>query len=146
MGDEYLESPLTFDYTQYVQNCTILNDGQMIQIKVDCMNKCNIRMNDKAYCLKEIHFHTPSEHTIDSKQHQMEMQMIHTNEQNEFAVLTFLFSATQNNVPLTQQNIDMAAEEEETDDEDAEVVADEATISNINNLVGNAFLNQFWTQ
>merc|ERR1719291_670059 len=108
-------------------------------------------MNDKAYCLKEIHFHTPSEHTIDSKQHQMEMQMIHTNERNEYAVFAFLFSTMQSNMALTQHNIDLLAEDEESDDQetDDEMNGDEEeeeAAATACNLIGNAFLNQFWNQ
>merc|ERR1712154_580069 len=81
--------------------------------------------------------------------HQMEMQMIHTNEQNEFAVFAFLFSTMQSNMALlTQQNIDLLAENEESDDQetDDEMNGDEEEEVAANNVIGNEFLNQFWNQ
>merc|ERR1711933_442389 len=75
------------------------------------------------------------------------MQMIHTNEHNEFAVLAFLFSTMQTGMAsLSQQNIDLLAEDEESDDQetDDEMNGDEEEV--VNNIIGNAFLNQFWNR
>ena len=151
-GEEFVQNPLTFQYPEYVQNCTISYNGQNMQINIDSSNKCSVCIKDKSYALKGIYFRTPSEHTIDSKQHQMEMQMVHMNEQNEIAVLAFLFSTLQkyqrSNKALskcrTQQNIDSVEEESDDMETDDEMNGDDEQEKNSDK--GNDFLDQFWSQ
>merc|ERR1711971_752279 len=107
--------------------------------------------NDKRYCLKQIDFRTPSEHTIDSKQHEMEMQMVHISEQNEIAVLAFLFSTKQryqrsNVAELTQQNIDAIADKEESDDMETDDEEMEEQQEEENKQKVNEFLEQFFDE
>merc|ERR1712176_565615 len=58
-------------------------------------NKCILSINNKEYILRHFYFHTPSEHTIDSKQYEMEMHLVHIAENDEIAVLGFIFSTDQ---------------------------------------------------
>jgi len=96
MTDQDFErNPLQINYPPKVTNCTILNNGDTVQININPSNKCTLSINNKLYSLKHFYFHTPSEHTIDSKQYEMEMHLVHTNQDNEIAVLGFIFTTKQ---------------------------------------------------
>eukprot|EP00484_Ammonia_sp_Unknown_P028020 CAMPEP_0197047438 /NCGR_PEP_ID=MMETSP1384-20130603/22950_1 /TAXON_ID=29189 /ORGANISM="Ammonia sp." /LENGTH=437 /DNA_ID=CAMNT_0042479357 /DNA_START=45 /DNA_END=1358 /DNA_ORIENTATION=+ len=92
---EFSNSPLTFNYPSQVSKCCILNNGHTVQINIDDSQKCSLTIKGKTYYLKQFHFHTPSEHTIDGKQYEMEMHLVHLNEDNEIAVLGFIFTTQQ---------------------------------------------------
>eukprot|EP01083_Nonionella_stella_P272667 924752_1 len=93
---EFANNPLSFNYPSAISNCSILNNGHTVQVNIDCnMNKCTLSIHDKIYILRQFHFHTPSEHTIDSKQYEMEMHLVHINQENKIAVLGFIFSTKQ---------------------------------------------------
>merc|ERR1712176_492412 len=93
--DEIKLNPLIFNYPSKVENCTIVNNGKMVQININPSNKCILSINNKEYILRHFYFHTPSEHTIDSKQYEMEMHLVHIAENDEIAVLGFIFSTDQ---------------------------------------------------
>jgi len=92
MKEKDLKSnPLRFDYPKQVKNCSILNNGYTVQINIGKENKCTVSVHGKTYTLAQFHFHTPSEHMIDGKQHEMEMHLVHLSDKGEIAVLGFLF-------------------------------------------------------
>merc|ERR1711997_792359 len=93
--DEYEHNPLKFQYPQFVKNCTIMNNGYTVQVNIDPSNKCMVNIAGKEFKLVQFHFHTPSEHTVDSKQFDMEMHLVHVNEKSEIAVLGFMFTTQQ---------------------------------------------------
>jgi len=176
MGDEeYKTNTLSFQYPQFVKNCTIMNNGHTVQVNIAPSNKCVVSIAGKEFKLVQFHFHTPSEHTVDAKLFDMEMHLVHVNEQSEIAVLGFMFSTKQKyqrpKLELTksrahlvlasgQQMIAsggaklkiMKESDDESDDEetDDEWDADEATQSDVNKLgkskKGNDFLDQFFSQ
>eukprot|EP01083_Nonionella_stella_P104698 300454_1 len=90
---EFESNPLKFNYPSKVEKCTILNNGHTVQVNIG--SKCTLNINGETYELKQFHFHTPSEHTVDGKQYEMEMHLVHTNEENEIAVLGFIFTTQQ---------------------------------------------------
>jgi carbonic anhydrase len=67
----------------------IIDNGHTIQANVD--NASIITIKDTKYTLKQFHFHTPSEHTINGESFPMEMHMVHLSDQNSIAVISFLF-------------------------------------------------------
>eukprot|EP01084_Bolivina_argentea_P225536 381105_1 len=87
---EFESNPLKFNYPSKVEKCTILNNGHTVQVNIG--SKCTLNINGETYELKQFHFHTPSEHTIDGKQYEMEMHLVHLNSNNEIAVLGFIFT------------------------------------------------------
>jgi carbonic anhydrase len=87
--------PLRFNYPDTIRGCTIINTGHTVQVNIPQHSKCTLYKGGKVYQLKQFHFHTPSEHTIDGKQYEMEMHLVHVNEQNEIAVLGFIFTTQQ---------------------------------------------------
>merc|ERR1712176_886826 len=92
---DFERNPLQINYPPKVTNCSISNNGDTVQININPSNKCTLSVNNKLYSLKHFYFHTPSEHTIDSKQYEMEMHLVHVNEENEIAVLGFIFTTKQ---------------------------------------------------
>lgn len=74
----------------------ILNNGHTIQVTVD--EGSTLTLNGKVYHLKQFHFHTPSEHTINGQQAPMEMHWVHQSDDAALAVVSVLFneSATAN--------------------------------------------------
>merc|ERR1712087_588575 len=78
-----------------VKNCTIMNNGHTVQINIDPSNDCKVNIKGNVFKLVQFHFHTPSEHTVDSQQFDMEMHLVHVNEKSEIAVLGFMFTTKQ---------------------------------------------------
>eukprot|EP00490_Sorites_sp_Unknown_P014325 CAMPEP_0114656176 /NCGR_PEP_ID=MMETSP0191-20121206/11931_1 /TAXON_ID=126664 /ORGANISM="Sorites sp." /LENGTH=210 /DNA_ID=CAMNT_0001872827 /DNA_START=489 /DNA_END=1118 /DNA_ORIENTATION=+ len=52
---------------------------------------CQLYIKGDVFKLAQFHFHCPSEHTIDNKPFSMEMHLVHLNEDNEIAVMGFIF-------------------------------------------------------
>lgn len=66
----------------------IVDNGHTIQVTVE--GGSVFTFGQKAYNLKQFHFHTPSEHTIDGKHLPMEMHMVHQSEDGSLAVVSIL--------------------------------------------------------
>jgi len=170
MGDkEWRSNPLTFDYPQKVTGCSILNNGHTVQVNIGAENKCTVQIHGKTFTLRQFHFHTPSEHTIDSRQYEMELHLVHTNEQDEIAVLGFIFTTKQQyqqaslKLSKSRAHLVLAAakkrraqgqgvqlnEDEESDgmhtDEEWEGDRDDQK-ANVGAKAGNDFLAQFWDE
>ncbi|KAF8711187.1 hypothetical protein HU200_029200 [Digitaria exilis] len=48
-------------------------------------------INETAYYLKQLHWHTPSEHTIDGHRFAMELHLVHESAENKAAVIGMLY-------------------------------------------------------
>lgn len=67
----------------------IIDNGHTIQITVE--EGSVFTLERKAYHLKQFHFHTPSEHTLDGVHSPMEMHLVHQSEDGSLAVVGILF-------------------------------------------------------
>ncbi len=67
----------------------IIDNGHTIQVTVD--EGSTFTFGDKAYNLKQFHFHTPSEHTVDRKHMPMEVHLVHQSDDGSLAVVSVLF-------------------------------------------------------
>jgi carbonic anhydrase len=67
----------------------IIDNGHTIQISVD--SGSTFTFGDKLYYLKQFHFHTPSEHTLDGERFPMEMHFVHQASDGSLAVVGVLF-------------------------------------------------------
>merc|ERR1719245_1669920 len=167
---EFTKNPLQFSYPPFVYNCSIMNNGHTVQVNIDPMNKCLVSIHGKEYKLAQFHFHTPSEHMIDSKQYDMEMHLVHVNEKNEIAVLGFIFSKREQyqrpKLELTQSRAHLVlskmlinteismqpVNEDETDvdtDDDWQDDSDKSAKASKKKKAPkkpNDFLDQFWDQ
>jgi len=145
--NEFIKNPLKFNYPSFIEGCSIINNGHTVQINFpsDKLNECSLYINNKYFILKQFHFHTPSEHTIDNKKYEMEMHLVHINEEdNEIAVLGFIFSTNNETVKyvkkpslqLTKSRMHLILKD---DDEESDYSDDHKDD-------GNDFLAQFWDQ
>ncbi|MDZ7648146.1 MAG: carbonic anhydrase family protein [Cytophagales bacterium] len=67
----------------------ILDNGHTIQVTVD--EGSTFTFAGKTYNLKQFHFHTPSEHTIDGKNLPMEMHMVHQSDDKSLGCCKYIF-------------------------------------------------------
>jgi len=67
----------------------LVDNGHTIQVSVE--EGSTLALNGRVYTLKQFHFHTPSEHTLDGKNLPMEMHLVHQDSAGGFAVVSILF-------------------------------------------------------
>lgn len=78
------ETPeITINYSD--SNFKILNNGHTIQLSFAAGN--TIEIEENTYNLLQLHFHTPSEHTIDTKHAPIEAHFVHKDDSGNIAVL-----------------------------------------------------------
>jgi carbonic anhydrase len=68
----------------------IVNNGHTIQFNYD--EGSTLSIDDEVYNLLQFHFHIPSEHTIAGEQFDMEMHLVHANEDGDLAVLGIMLA------------------------------------------------------
>ncbi len=76
----------------------IINNGHTIQ--VNYAPGSTISVAGHVFELKQFHFHTPSENTIDGKSFPMEAHFVHADKAGNLAVIAVLFEAGDNNAEL----------------------------------------------
>ncbi len=74
---------ITFNYQPSALD--ILNTGHTIQVDYEAGSW--IELDGQTYELRQLHFHTPSEHTIGGKPFEMEMHLVHKNADDEIAIV-----------------------------------------------------------
>ena len=84
---KYNETPLVIN-----------NNGHNIQIDYEPGSYAVI--DEEKYELKQFHFHTPSEHTIEGQTSDLELHLVHQNEQGKLAVIGLFIEEGENNPPL----------------------------------------------
>ncbi|AXK72171.1 carbonic anhydrase family protein [Lysobacter sp. TY2-98] len=88
--------PIDFDYRP--DGYRVVNNGHAIQ--VDFKPGSHIRIDNTDFELKQVHFHVPSEHTVDGKRFPMEAHLVHADAQGRLAVVAVLFKDGANNAWL----------------------------------------------
>jgi len=83
---DYKTTSLNIAHNEMVDD--IVDNGHTIQITTQAGSV--LKLGDNVYHLKQFHFHTPSEHTLDGKPLPMEMHMVHQNDDGKLAVLGVL--------------------------------------------------------
>ena len=66
----------------------IVNNGHTIQ--VNYAEGSSVKIDGQEYKLKQFHFHTPSEHTVNGEAYAMEGHLVHQNQNGEYAVIGLL--------------------------------------------------------
>lgn len=106
---------------------TIKNNGHTIQ--ADATTQENFLVLDgKEYTLAQFHFHAPSEHEIDGELSEMEVHFVHTNSDNELAVLGILMKKGSENEYLNELWSILPEKETETNIELEEPLALESLL------------------
>jgi carbonic anhydrase len=84
--DEAQEVNIEFDYA--AAEGTPMNTGHGVQVNVE---GGTMTIGSKAFALKQFHFHTPSEHTLDGQSYPAEAHLVHAAEDGELAVLGIFY-------------------------------------------------------
>lgn len=80
---EYKTTKLNIAHNEHVEE--LINNGHTIQITPQ--DGSSITYAGKQYQLKQFHFHTPSEHTLNGKHAPMEIHLVHQSDDNSLAVI-----------------------------------------------------------
>lgn len=78
----------------------LVNNGHTIQ--VNNSSKSYIKIGARKYDLLQFHFHSPSENTVGDKPFDMEMHLVHKNDQGELAVVGVFLKAGGENEQLSK--------------------------------------------
>jgi carbonic anhydrase len=84
---DYKTTALRIAHNEHMDD--IIDNGHTIQVTVD--EGSVFTFGPKSYNLKQFHFHTPSEHTVDGKNMPMEMHLVHQADDGSLAVVSVLF-------------------------------------------------------
>lgn len=79
-------APLRFDYRPV--SVRLVYNGHSVQENED--GASHLVVGDDAYELKQFHFHSPSEHTVDGRLFEMEVHFVHEGVGGEVAVVSVL--------------------------------------------------------
>lgn len=85
---DYRPTSLRLAHHEHVTD--IVDNGHTLQVTVE--EGSRLTTGRDVYELKQFHFHTPSEHTVDGKHHPMEMHFVHQSESGSFAVVAGFFA------------------------------------------------------
>ncbi|CAK7341823.1 unnamed protein product [Dovyalis caffra] len=81
-------APLTRDYKR--ANATLVNNGFNIGLHFE--EDCGVLIiNDKNYTLKQMHWHSPSEHQFDGVRYAAELHLVHQDVSGSIAVVSMLY-------------------------------------------------------
>ncbi|XP_049360681.1 alpha carbonic anhydrase 1, chloroplastic, partial [Solanum verrucosum] len=81
--------PLIMQYN-HSEVATLVDNGFNVGIKYG-ENAGSLIVDGKTYNLKQMHWHSPSEHTIDGNRYAAELHLVHFAQDNTIAVLSILF-------------------------------------------------------
>ena len=90
---------LIFDYA-HPNIVTEVNTGHAIQESVQPGN--SVRLLGKSYELKQFHFHSPSEHTVNGNHYPMEVHLVHQSEAGAYLVVGLMFEEGPRNAAMDQ--------------------------------------------
>ncbi|NPB06055.1 MAG: carbonic anhydrase family protein [Aquificae bacterium] len=88
--------PIEFHYSADVK--AVKNTGYSIKALAE--GKSYVVVDGKKFYLKQFHFHTPSEHTVNGKYYPMEMHLVHADEEGNLAVIGVFFKVGKQNATL----------------------------------------------
>ncbi len=80
---DYQKTKLKISHHAHVDD--IIDNGHTIQVTVD--GGSTLTTDKDTYVLKQFHFHTPSEHTVDGTHMPMEMHFVHQSADGKLAVV-----------------------------------------------------------
>ncbi|CAL1394821.1 unnamed protein product [Linum trigynum] len=69
---------------------SLINTGRNVMVHFDD-SPGELEIEGKTYRLKQMHWHSPSEHTIDGQQYALELHMVHQADDESFAVAAILY-------------------------------------------------------
>ncbi|KAF8041888.1 hypothetical protein BT93_A0478 [Corymbia citriodora subsp. variegata] len=112
---------LTRDY--HPANATLVNNGINIGVIYE-EEVGNLLVGGKNYSLKQMHWHSPSEHRIDGIQFPAELHLVHKASDDDFAVVAVLYAFGDPDPLISKikkQLDELAKEDCDADDEEAHI-------------------------
>lgn len=88
---------IQFDYAPVP--LAVLNNGHTIQVQNS--SRSSLQVEGDSYTLAQLHFHSPSEHTVGGRSYPLEMHLVHKNDAGKLAVIGLLFENGPDN-PILQ--------------------------------------------
>lgn len=85
-------NPLQINYQPI--SFSIKNNGHSIEGKANSSDNY-LTLGGNRYTLKQFHFHTPSEHQFEGKHADMELHLVHQNDQGQLAVVGIMIKEGQ---------------------------------------------------
>ncbi|MGP1394295.1 MAG: carbonic anhydrase [Inquilinaceae bacterium] len=98
---------IDFDYG--LTPLRILHNGHTVQLNYEPGS--GIEVNGDRFELLQLHFHTPSEHSVAGRRAAMEAHLVHKSESGELAVVGILIEAGDENLALQEMWNEMPREE-----------------------------------
>jgi carbonic anhydrase len=87
---------LQFHYSAVPLN--IIDEGHTIRVNYPAGS--TLKVGDKTYTLKQLHFHHPSEEQINGKGYDMAAHLVHADDEGHLAIVTVLLKSGANNAFL----------------------------------------------
>jgi carbonic anhydrase len=110
--------PIQFSYKS--SSLHIIDNGHTVMINYAPGSFMSV--GDKTYALKQFHFHRPSEETINGRGYDMEVHLVHADEQGKLAVVAVLLQKGADNALVRELWSDIPKEKgKEKDLEDVEI-------------------------
>ncbi|KAI4341970.1 hypothetical protein MLD38_026637 [Melastoma candidum] len=82
-------TPLDREY--HPSNATLANNGFNIGVLFEDGRAGGMLLNGMNYSLKQLHWHSPSEHTLDSTRYALELHLVHSARNGSLAVIAILY-------------------------------------------------------
>lgn len=76
----------------------VINNGHTVQVNYQAGS--DVVIDGQTFHLKQFHFHTPSENTIEGKSYPLEAHFVHANDQGQLAVVAVMFEEGKANSEL----------------------------------------------
>jgi len=92
----------------------MINNGHTIQVNYEAGS--SLAVDNRSFDLKQFHFHTPSENTLEGKVFPLEMHLVHADSVGSLAVLAVLFEIGDPNSTLATIWSEMPGEKDEKSD------------------------------
>ncbi|MBY5930088.1 carbonic anhydrase family protein [Halomonas sp. DP8Y7-3] len=86
-------APLELSYGQ--PGTAVVNNGHTVQVASSQDN--TLTLDGDVYTLLQMHFHAPSEHTVDGRQFPLEAHLVHANKEGDLAVVSVMFDEGEQN-------------------------------------------------
>jgi carbonic anhydrase len=88
------------------------NTGHVIEASMPATSDLTLTIEDAEYRLIRLQFHAPSEHTLDGKSYEAEVQLVHRSADGELAVVAILLEPSGLPSPLIDQVVERAPADE----------------------------------
>lgn len=88
--------PLQLEYA--TTGTRVFNNGHTVQVASPEGN--TLTLDGDLFTLQQMHFHAPSEHTVDGRRFPLEAHLVHSDKDGNLAVVTVLFEEGEENAAL----------------------------------------------